>query len=594
MFNGRIYRAAFLPLLFVLVIVGFSLSGRPGRLSSTLAPDAFDGTRAFSTLNALAAAFPDRPPGSAGDERLARYVAQAIATAGGSGHHGFQVSLHTVRGQTIAGGRMLTTVVAERPGSTGESPIAVVAHRDAAARGSTAELSATAVLIELARVFAHSESQRTIVLVSTSGGSGGDAGAAWFGDHAQRPLDGAIVLGDLAGSQARKPFVIGFSANSRIAPEKLLRTLEGAIFQELGVDPGEPGLGVQLAHLAFPLVLGEQAPLDRAGIPAALVQASGERGPQAGERVSEARLQSFGRAVLSAVYALDEGPDLGSPAGAHLVLGRKLMPGWAVRLLVFALLLPVLVACIDALARLRRRGQPVGVLLVWTVTCGAPLFATALFAMLLARIGIVAAPAGQPPAQALASIGSAPAATLASGLVLLLALLSWPALVRRLGLPLRPSPHAGAVALMLVLAAVCLLVWLLNPFACLLLVPAAHACLLACSSAGQRRAVRVLAVALALVPLAALLAIYASDLGLGPAGLAESAVLLLAGGQVGLIAALLWSLALGCLLAVLLLGREPGPPRVEGTGEPGRIFTRGPLSYAGPGSLGGTESALRR
>lgn len=594
MFDGRIYRAAFLPLLFVLVIVGFSLSGRPGRLSSTLAPDAFDGGRAFSTLNALSVSFPDRQPGSAGDQRLARYVAQAIAAAGGSGQHGFQVSLHSVRAETIAGERALTTVVAQRPGSTGESPIVIVAHRDAARRGSAAELSATAALIELARVFAHSETQRTIVLVSTSGGSGGDAGAAWFAAHTERPLDAAIVLGDLASARTQRPFVAGFSADSRIAPEQLLLTLDGAISQEVGAQPGEPGLGVQLAHLAFPLTLGEQAPLERAGIPAALVQVSGERGPQAGDAVSESRLQGFGRAVLSAVYALDESPDLQAPSGAHLMLGRKLMPGWAVRLLVFALLLPVLVACIDALARLQRRRQPFGVLVIWTVSCGAPLFVTALFAMLLGRLGIVAAPVGQPPAQALASIGSAPAATLASGLVLLLAMLSWPALARRLGLPLRPAREAGAVALMLVLGAVCLVVWLLNPFACLLLVPAAHACLLACSAAGQRRVVRALAVVLALVPLAALLAVYASDLGLSPGGLAESAVLLLAGGQVSLLAAVLWSLALGCLLAVLLLGGGQAPLRVEGTDVPDRILTRGPLSYAGPGSLGGTESALRR
>jgi hypothetical protein len=594
MFDGRIYRAAFLPLLFVLVIVGFSLSGRPGRLSSTLAPDAFDGARAYSTLNALAAAFPDRRPGSSGDERLARYVARAIATAGGSAQHGFQVGLHSFRSQTVAGERTLTTVVAQRPGSTGESPIAIVAHRDAARRGSTAELSATAALIELARVFAHSESARTIVLVSTSGGSGGDEGAVWFADHAQRPLDAAIVLGDLAGAQARRPFVTGFSADSQIAPERLLRTLDGAISQELGVDPGQPSLGVQLAHFAFPLVLGEQGPLDRAGVPAALVQVSGERGPAAGEPVSEARLQSLGRAVLSAVYALDEGPNLQAPSGARLALGRKLMPGWAVRLLVLALLLPVLLACIDAFARLRRRRRPFGALVVWTASCGAPLFATALFAMILGRLGIVGAPAGQPPAQALAAIGSAPAATLASGLVLVLAVLSWPALVRRLRLPLRPAPDAGAVALMLVLAAVCLLVWLLNPFACLLLVPAAHACLLACSSVGRLRAVKALAVAIALVPLAALVAIYASDLGLGPGALAKSAVLLLAGGQVGLLAALLWSLALGCIAGVLLLGREREPLDGTGMAEADRILTRGPLSYAGPGSLGGTESALRR
>jgi hypothetical protein len=34
--------------------------------------------------------------------------------------------------------------------------------------------------------------------------------------------------------------------------------------------------------------------------------------------------------------------------------------------------------------------------------------------------------------------------------------------------------------------------------------------------------------------------------------------------------------------------------RAAGVGETPDIRTRGPLSYAGPGSLGGTESALRR
>ena len=63
------------------------------------------------------------------------------------------------------------------------SPIVIFAHRDAAASGSRAELSGTAALLELARVFAARETKRTIVLVSTSGGSGGDAGAAeWARD----------------------------------------------------------------------------------------------------------------------------------------------------------------------------------------------------------------------------------------------------------------------------------------------------------------------------------------------------------------------------------------------------------------------------
>ena len=72
MLNGRIYRAAFLPLLFALAIAGFSLSDRPAPLSSSLAPGAFEGARAFAELQRLAARFPNRRPGGRGDERARR------------------------------------------------------------------------------------------------------------------------------------------------------------------------------------------------------------------------------------------------------------------------------------------------------------------------------------------------------------------------------------------------------------------------------------------------------------------------------------------------------------------------------------------
>ena len=55
----------------------------------------------------------------------------------------------------------------------------------------------------LLRVFAARETQRTIVLVSTSGGSGGDAGAVDFAEAHDGPLDAAIAVGDLAGLPAR-------------------------------------------------------------------------------------------------------------------------------------------------------------------------------------------------------------------------------------------------------------------------------------------------------------------------------------------------------------------------------------------------------
>ena len=73
------------------------------------------------------------------------------------------------------------------------------------------------------------------------------------------------------------------------------------------------------------------------------------------------------------------------------------------------------------------------------------------------------------------------------------------------------------------------------------------------------------------------------------------AVLLVAGGHVGFAAALLWTLALGCAAATVMLAVTISSPSLGSGGEDDdEITIRGPLSYAGPGSLGGTESALRR
>ena len=73
------------------------------------------------------------------------------------------------------------------------------------------------------------------------------------------------------------------------------------------------------------------------------------------------------------------------------------------------------------------------------------------------------------------------------------------------------------------------------------------------------------------------------------------AVSMLAGGAVGVPAALAWSLAAGCAVAAVLVALEPRATASRaGTDEPLEITIRGPLTYAGPGSLGGTESALRR
>jgi hypothetical protein len=56
---------------------------------------------------------------------------------------------------------------------------------------------------------------------------------------------------------------------------------------------------------------------------------------------------------------------------------------------------------------------------------------------------------------------------------------------------------------------------------------------------------------------------------------------------------LLGAVVLGCgASAVALALHRPAPPKT--TIAPPDVVSRGPLTYAGPGSLGGTKSALRR
>jgi hypothetical protein len=655
--NGRIYRAAFIPLLFALVIAGFSLTERTPPLGSNLTPQAFEGARAFAELQSLATRFPARRPGSAGDQELAAYVVRALRGLGGAARGGFSVATRRFRAQTIDGERTLTTVIAQRPGTTGEAPIVILAHRDAAGRGAEAELSGTVALLELARVLAAGETQRTLVLVSTSGGSGGNAGAADFAAHAGAllgegaeaggsgaggagsggagsPVDAALVLGDLAGVRLRAPPVASLSDGPGAAPALLQSTLAAALAQQAGVTQPSPagagggsGVWAQLAHLVFPLTAGEQGPLDARGLPAVLLGVGGERAPPAGEPVSAARLEGFGRAALSTVYALDGGPEVNVGAGgfeAGLPIQHKAIPLWALRLLVVALLAPALLVLGDGLARLRRRsrsGPPSGAppsrtraaapgalgrWVLWALACALPFLACALFAILLGRLHAIPAPRPPVASAALPLDGVALEALLATALVLVLAWLGWPALMRRLGLPRRPSADAAAaLAPLLVLGVLAVVVWVLAPLTALLLVLPLHLWLVFASplrpSAGRVPAAALGLVALGVVPLALLVALYAVQLELGLGGVAHTALLLLASGRVGVAGATLWSVAFGCLAAVLLVALAAPAAGEEGLGGPEDgiggyevVTVRGPVSYAGPGSLGGTESALRR
>jgi hypothetical protein len=592
MLDPRIYRAGLLPVVLAIVVAAFSLQNRPRPIGTTLAPDAFVGTVAAKELDQLATQFPDRRPGSAGDDGLARRVAETFRGLS----PGFQVRTVDFSGETIDGAQDLTTVLATQAGAPGPQ-LVVVAHRDAARHGAKAELSGTAAMLEIARAVADGRLRRTITFASVSGGSGGAAGAADLASRLAGPVDAVLVLDDMAGARPRRPFVIGWSGGGGSAPLRLQRTVEAALRTETGADPGAAPARAQLARLAFPLTVTEQGELGRAGLPAVAVSASGERGPAAGEPVDAQRLQVFGRAALRALFALDTGPDIAGGPQQSVVTARKVLPGWAFRLLAATLLLPVLLTAVDGWARARRRHVPVARGLRRVLTAAAPFALAGLFTVLIGVVGLLSAtPPAVVPADA---IPVAPWALVSIGLVALLgfvlvrrALLGRPAASGSNGAGRQTEIAGDGIGLVLALSVVCVLVWVANPFASLLLVPAAHLWLLL--AAPQIRLRRVLAVGLVplgLVPFALVGASEARALGMGAGQWTWALALAVAGGQVGIWTWVVWSLFAGCALSALLLALRGRPPE---SSPPEQITVRGPLGYAGPGSLGGTESALRR
>jgi len=609
--DARVYRTAFLPALFALFVAAFALQDRPDPSRSAVAADAFDAARAFgpgdtpdpASINGLANAFPDRTAGSVDDARMADLVEQVFKAPEESGTR----APFTVR-RVVTPSRTgdLQTVIATRPGQS-ERRIVLLAHRDGPG---LANLSGTAALLELARVLKTRELRKTLVLVSTSGATTGFAGArAWAEQQTPGQVDGVIVLGDLAGTKLSKPWIVGWPQSSGPTPLGLERTLQAAVRRETHNEAGGPRALGQWIRRALPITVSEQGPIGAAGLPAVLLSESGERGPAAAEPVLDTRMEVFGKAALDAVGALDRAGPRDAPAFQDAPKGivtlRNVLPDWGARLIVGSLLLPALLAALDAFFRARRRRVPIAPWVAWLAIAAVPLPVAWLWLRALGATEVITVPDGPvlPHLFALETSGivAMVSALLAGGLACWLARFLAGALRTRHadaqpeanGRRARPVPGVEglAVATGVWICGLAAITWAMNPYAAGVLVLATHLWLFA--AGGWRRWPAIAAVVIGLVPIVLVAVYYGLALDLGPLGLAWGAALA-AGSGAGLWSTLLLAGVLAALAGVIrvLLARR----RIarDETPSGAGIKTRGPVSYAGPGSLGGTESALRR
>lgn len=513
----------------------FSLEARPRSLTATLPAGEFDGNRAVALGKGMAERFGARAAGSRQDAAAAAYVAGQLE------RYGFAPRVDRFRATTTLGERRLVNVIGERVGAI-DRKIVLLASRDGVP-GRSARVGAveTGVMLELARVLDGRSPRHTIVIASVGGGPIGAAGAARWARGAAREalVDAVIVLRNLAIERPRARSVLAASNRARLPNQTLLLTAQRAVVDELGVRvTGEPLFG-QIARLAFPAALGEQAVIGATGLNTVALSPGGEPlVPPAELAAASPALRStvtgYGRATLRTLTALDAGASKGAFAKPRtaLVARDKLVPGWAVALFTGCLLLPLLVAAVDAFARARRQGAAIGRAIGRPPLFAVPPFIGVLAARVSAAIGIGPAAPSAPPDLAVASPGTATIALTVA--IILLVGCGWAGAIlfaraRRMG-----AEYDCALALWICAEAV--LVWLISPFAALLALPAAHLLLLMllAETRPPRPAITALVV-IAIVPAAAVLGYYVSVFAIPVGDIAWWLELLVAAGHTPII-----------------------------------------------------------
>jgi hypothetical protein len=461
-----------------LLLLAFSVA-RPSALQAPNLPPAFDASTAASLATDLASRYPDRASGTPGARGAAAWFRRELQP------YGFDVRADSFTA-TIRGHRTtLTNLVAEKTGLTPRAEIVVMAHRDGTGTdgGLNDNASGTAALIELARSYAPTAAAQrvslpySLVFLSTDGASDGARGAARF---AAEPGSGQNILGvinldSVAGPGSPRLVLNGDTPRSP-APG-LVETLRAALADEGGNDPARPSALQQLVGLAFPFSPYEQAPFVSRGIPAVTITTAGARPPEIrhgkAARLDVRHLGLIGLAAQDTIDAMEQGVSLAQGPTNYVFLGQRLIRGWAIEIVLVAMLLPFLAAAVDLFARCRRRRIRVApALRSYRSRLGFWAWTGALF-LVFGALGFWGSGGGRPP-----SLNGVkwPGAALIVFVILTAA--GWIVARSRL-LPrreVRPEERlAGQSGALLALGVVGLLVAATNPFALVFVLPSLHA-----------------------------------------------------------------------------------------------------------------------
>lgn len=481
--NARLVRGTWLLVALPLLVAAFTVA-RPAALPKPPLPPAFDTATALQLARELAQEHPDRAPGSAGALGATGWFTARMKL------YGLATQEDRFTARVVGRGDVeLRNVVAVVEGDSPQA-IVVLAHRDSIGVGPGANdnASGTAALIELARGYStvgtdstlRPSPGHTLIFLSTDGGAFGALGAARFA--AASPYRGSVVavvnLNAIAGGGRARLELAGDEPRSPAAA--LVRTAAARVLEQTGTEPHGPAALWQLVDLGFPFAPGEQGPFIADGIPAVTLTTLPERGIDAfadtGGLLEPKRFGELGRAAQSLVASLDVGVERAEGTSSYLYLGRRIVRGWAVELVLLGALLPFLVGAVDLFAFCRRRRIRLAPALR-ALRSRAAFWA---WAGLLVWLGTAAGLFRDGPARPVAPGTPAAASWPIAGLaVLALPLAAGWLLSRERLLPRRPvaveERVAGYAVALVGLAVIALLVVATNPFALVFLLPSLYA-----------------------------------------------------------------------------------------------------------------------
>jgi hypothetical protein len=392
--SWRLYRRALLvPVLALLVLLVTSFRADvpvQGALPPTLANE-----QAATLLQDAAEfeeRFDDRRPGTRDAIDSGQWMLDQFRELG--------LKAQTVPATTIdpaTGGSVgLVNVEATIPGRTREL-VVVHAHRDTAAGGRGGDALGQVALLALARELAATRDlRRTYLFVSSDGATLNGGGAHALAERlATRGAVVAVIGIDRLGASGE--LRIDASPSGAYAPPLgLVQAATGAVDAE-GGDPSIGGVLAQVMRLSVPVTLREHGQLLDAGLPALTVTRGDDqlRDPSQAD-ADPARVGAGVRSVQRMLGALEQVDQLQSAGKTWVASERRVYRGWALKIFIASLLIPVWIVVVDMLVR-HRRG--------WNLAAAVGTVARAMLAgvaavallWLLGGVGLLPAAADRPP-----------------------------------------------------------------------------------------------------------------------------------------------------------------------------------------------------